>query len=271
MAHRDRRRRRRNRGRFLFLYKFLSVLLIVAALITGCVVFFRVNHILVDGTSQYYTEEQNIEASGVQIGENLFQIDKLQVASRVVSALPYLDELTFRRQLPDTLVLTVTDCVPVAFVRAEDGEELWLIDAKCKLLQRGGAELAGNLAQVYGLTPLAPVAGSSMAVSEEQQFKLDGLKSLLTALYAEQMHGSVHSFIDLTLPSEIRFGYGDNLTVVTPLSADFNKYIFRLRQTLLDMDERGIARTGTLDLNYDNSAHLFPERILPDALGGLLP
>lgn len=42
-ARRNRRGRRRNRGRFSALYKLLSVLIIFAAILMGCVVFFRVS------------------------------------------------------------------------------------------------------------------------------------------------------------------------------------------------------------------------------------
>lgn len=41
-ARRNRHGRRRNRGRFGFLYKLLSFLLIFAAILAGCVAFFRV-------------------------------------------------------------------------------------------------------------------------------------------------------------------------------------------------------------------------------------
>ena len=48
-ARRRRNRHRRRRGRFSFLYKLLSFLLIFAAILTGCVVFFRVNQVEVTG------------------------------------------------------------------------------------------------------------------------------------------------------------------------------------------------------------------------------
>lgn len=259
-ARRDRRRRRRNRGRFGFLYKLLSVLLITAAIVAGCVVFFRVDQVLVEGQSQY-TQEEIVAASGVQRGDNLFLINKMQLVDRVLSQLPYVDELVIRRRLPDTLVLTVTECVPVAVIEGEGA--YWLMDAKGKLLERGDISLAGNQALILGLTPLAPKVGMGLAAQEEQ--KLSSLQALLGALNREQMMGSVKSFIDLTADNEIRFSYGANLTVVFPmLTEDFDKYVYRLKLTLWEMDERGTARTGTLDFTYENEAHLFPERWLPE-------
>ena len=259
-ARRNRRRRRRNRGRFGFLYKLLSVLLIVAAILTGCVVFFRVDQVLVVGQSQY-TQEEIVAASGVEHGDNLFLIDKMQLVDQVLTRLPYVDELVISRKLPDTLVLSVTECVPVAVV-AWDGA-YWLMDAKCKLLEQGDASLAQGQAQVLGLSLLGPAVGTTLAAEEEQ--KRSSLQGLLQALSAQQMTGSVKDFIDLTADNEIRFSYGENLTVVFPMITDsFDRYVYRLKLTLWEMDERGTARSGTLDLTYDNEAHLFPERWLPE-------
>ena len=64
-ARRNRRGRRRNRGRFGFLYKLLSFLLIFAAILVGCVVFFRVDNIEVEGNSRY-SAGQIIEAAEVE-------------------------------------------------------------------------------------------------------------------------------------------------------------------------------------------------------------
>ena len=261
-ARRDRRRRRRSRGRFGFLYKLLSVLLIAAAILAGCVVFFRVDEVIVVGQSRY-TQEEIVAASGVEQGDNLFLINKIQLVEQVLTRLPYVDELTISRKLPDTLVLTVTECVPVAVIQANGA--YWLMDAKCKLLEQGDISLAQGQAQILGLIPLGPTVGVGLAAEEEQ--KLSSLRALLQALNAEQMMGSVKSFIDLTADNEIRFSYGENLTVVFPMITDeFDKYVYRLKLTLWEMDDRATARSGTLDLTYDNEAHLFPERWLPEGL-----
>lgn len=262
MANRSRRhRRRRNRGRFGFLYKFLSALLIFAAILTGCVVFFRADKILVTGESRY-TEQQIVDAAGVQIGENLFQISKPQIVQQVLTTLPYVDELAVVRKLPDTLILDVSECRPVASIRG--ASDTWLMDAKCKLLERGEAILGEGRAAVYGITPLAPTVGVELAVDEAEQQKLESLRGLLAALRGEQMTGSVRDFIDLTADNKIRFSYGEHLTIVMPFIANFETYVFRLKRILLYMDEKGVERTGTLDLTYEDGAHLFVERWLPD-------
>ena len=70
-ARRNRRGRRRNRGRFSALYKLLSVLIIFAAILMGCVVFFRVSTVEITGDSPY-TEEEIRRVSGVEQGDNVY-------------------------------------------------------------------------------------------------------------------------------------------------------------------------------------------------------
>ena len=260
MARRN-RRKRRNRGRFGALYKLLSALLIFAAVLTGCVVFFRVDSILVTGQSQY-TEEEIIQVAGVKQGDNLFRLNKSYIAEQVITSLPYVDKISISRKLPDTLVLTVTECIPAVTVQVEG--ETWLLDVKCKLLERGEAAQGHTVAALYGITPLAPAVGQSLEVDEAETQRLESLRGLLSALSAEQMTGSVRGFMDLTADNKIRFSYGDALTVVMPMIADFDRYVFRLKRTLLNMDDNGVERAGTLDLSYEDGAHLFPERWMPD-------
>ena len=56
-ARKGQNRRWRRRGRFGGLYKLLSFLIIFAAILVGCVVFFRVNEVRVVGNSRYSVQE----------------------------------------------------------------------------------------------------------------------------------------------------------------------------------------------------------------------
>ena len=260
-ARRSRKGRRRNRGRFGGLYKLLSILLILAAIVLGCVVFFRVNTMLVEGNSRY-TAEEVIAASGVQQGDNLFALNKSHMISQILTRLPYVDDLSIQRKLPDTLVFYVTESVPVAWV--ESGGTCWLLDHRCKILEAGDSSLTENLPQVMGLTPLDPSVGGRLTVAPEEQNKLDRLREFFTAIGEMQMTGSLTGFVDLSSENEIRFGYGADLTVIFPLNGDFDQETYELKRALESMDERGIARSGTLDQNYEGRVtHLLPDRWLP--------
>ncbi len=270
MAARRRKRARRRRGRFSFLYKLLSLFLILAAIVTGCIVFFRANHIVVSGESRY-SEEEIIAATGVELGENLFQLDKFRMVQQMQTQLPYLDDISITRRLPDTLVITVTESQPVAAL--EYNGEWWLLDSSCKLLERGDASLAQGRAVLLGLTPLSPSVGTRLAVDQEGEEapKLEALLALLAALDARDMTGEITDFIDLTSESEIRLGYGGTLTVEIPLySSDFALQARRLQGTLEQLAQQGSTASGTLTLPAEGTrAWLTAQRWMPDNLPDL--
>lgn len=217
---------------------------------------------VVTGNSRY-TQDEIIAAAGVEQGDNLFTLNKYQIADRILTQLPYVDDVTISRKLPDTLIFEVQESTGVAWV--ESGGSYWLINNNCKVLEVGDASLVQGKPQLLGITPENPTVGNTLTVAPEQQAKLERLQAFLQAIQARVMTGSLSAFIDLTADNEIRFGYGANLTVVFPMNGDFNDATYELKRTLETMDERGITRTGTLDLNYESrEVHLLPERWMPE-------
>ena len=141
-ARKGRNRQRRRRGRFGFLYKLLSFLIIFAAILAGCVAFFRVNQVVVTGNSRYSAQEI-ITASGVELGDNLFLVNRPQTAQKILGSLPYVENAIPVHRLPDTVELHITECVPAAAFRFGGG--WWLMDARGKLLEQGEKSLAAAL------------------------------------------------------------------------------------------------------------------------------
>lgn len=113
---RNNRKRKRGRRRFGLLFKLLCVLAVVVALTVGATVFFRVEAIAVSGNSRYHQQEI-IDATGIQMGDNLFQMNKFELERQVEQALPYIEDVRIRRSLPSTVVVTVTEWDAVARVQ----------------------------------------------------------------------------------------------------------------------------------------------------------
>lgn len=235
---------RRRRGRSGVLYKMLSVLLILAAIIAGCIVFFRVEKINVAGSTTY-TRQQIIDVSGVEMGDNLFLIRKIPTGRKILNALPYIKTVNLRRELPNGLAITVTECVPVAALKGEE-DSWWILDSSGKLLEQGDQSLAEPFMKITGLTALKPSEGGRLSVSVEETTKLESLKSILAALEERGLFDQVNS-IDLSAVTEIRMVYRDHYTVCLPMySDDFH----RLIHTMQAMAEypKVSGRPGTIDL-----------------------
>jgi len=237
MAQRRNNRKRRRRGRFGFLYKLLSIILILVAIFAGCVVFFRVSEVKVTGNARY-TEQEIISAAGVEEGDNLFLLNKYQIARRTLTKLPYVDEVNIRRGIPDVLHITVTECTPVASLCS--GTDWWILDAKGKVLEQGSEALAAQYAVVTGLTPILPSVSSKLAVGEENSAKLQSLTDLLAALTERSMEDKV-SAIDLTGVASLTLRYDGRFTVELPMTTDFAQRVWRLEEVvaLLESNESG--------------------------------
>lgn len=284
---RHNRKRKRGRRRFGLLFKLLCGAALVAAATLGATVFFQVETIAVVGNSRY-TAQEVIDASGVQIGDNLFQMNKNQISQQILQRLPYVGEVSPQRGLPSTLTIQVTEISAAAQVEvyqddsaqaepaAEDGsgdsgegdssqtegEELptladqpWLISASGKLLE---AALEGSGAlSVTGLTVLAPQAGTMLAVPQEQQSRLATLKELLSALEAAGELDQVSS-IDLTHSTWVGMRYRENFDARLPLGEDMAHSLAVLSAAVEDtLQTRGPQAAGTMDLTQEMADAIF--------------
>ena len=117
------RKRRRNRGRLGPLFKVLCLLALVVALTAGATVFFRVEQVVVTGNSRY-TQEEIVEVTGIQQGDNLYGWNKFAIAQRLRETLPYIGEVSIRRSLPNTVIITVVEWDAVARVEPPTAQEL---------------------------------------------------------------------------------------------------------------------------------------------------
>ena len=260
-SHRS-RTRRRNRGRFGPLFKLLCVVGVILALTVGATVFFRVEQVTVSG-NQRYTQEEIIAASGIQLGDNLYSLNKVRIDQNIRTTLPYIGDLTINRALPSTIQITVTEWEAVAQVAApgveqvaayqeEAGEkavttaqEPWLISVKGKLLEPAPPDSAAIA--VTGLIPLSPQAGSMMAVPEGERTRLTALTALLEALGEAGMQSQVS---DIRLEAtQLMVRYAGRFDVKMKLNADFS-YDVRLMQAIREkMEEQdGEGACGSMDL-----------------------
>lgn len=268
-SHRS-RTRRRNRGRFGPLFKLLCVVGVILALTVGATVFFRVEQVTVSG-NQRYTQEEIIAASGIQLGDNLYSLNKVRIDQNIRTTLPYIGDLTINRALPSTIQITVTEWEAVAQVEVPAPEQVealrqsmaeaagdssqvpdvpaaqepWLISVKGKLLEPAPPDSAAI--RVTGLIPLSPQAGSMMEVPEGERTRLTALTALLEALGEAGMQSQVSNIrLEAT---QLMVRYAGRFDVKMKLNADFS-YDVRLMQAIREkMEEQdGEGACGSMDL-----------------------
>ena len=249
---RRRHSNRRHRGSFGFLYKVLSMLVICGCLVAALTLFFRVNTIVVTGT-QRYTQDQVTEASGVTAGDNLFLLNKYDVAAAIRTALPYVDEIRISRKLPDTLLIDIKECgTPVAAV--QDGYA-WLVSPSGRIVEQLSADEASGYATLTGCQLLAPSVGTSLALATEYATQQQSLLDLLGALEDAGLMDQVDS-IDLSDLSVMVMGYAGRFSVELPYSADDPR---KLRALVQVVDQLETNQTGTIQMTWDNGEVHFIE------------
>ena len=181
MARRKHSKRRRGRGSFGFLYKLLSVLLICGAIIAAMTLFFRVGDIVVTGQKRYTAEEIQA-ASGVELGSNMYLLNKYDIVRAITKELPYIEDIRVNRKLPDTLLIEVRESGrPFALV--QDGSA-WLISGSGKIVEQLPESEAGQYGLISGCQLLAPSVGTQMALATEYASQQSSLLDLIAALDA---------------------------------------------------------------------------------------
>lgn len=248
-AARNKRRRHGRRGRFGFLYKMLAFVALASALVVGATIFFRVETIRVEGNVRYEAQ-QVIDATQVLQGDNLFGLNKNEVARRIRQTLPYVEGVAIRRNLPDTLVIRVEECRAAAWFENREGR--WLISTAGKVLENvsPGSEQGIRL---DGLEVVSPEAGLKLSVHEGHEFRMTGALELLKALELKGMTEQV-TCIDLTSPVRIVMDYRGRFAVRLPVNGDFN-YLLELMAAAAATLET--YEKGTLDLTTDDFGVIF--------------
>lgn len=252
MAQNDRygvARKKRKKRSFL---APLSFLLVVAAIIFGMGVFFRVQTIEVTGASAY-TDEEIIEASGIDVGDNLFFINRFSASSRIFSRLPFVEEASIERSLPNTIIITVDESYALAYVDWEG--QSWMMTGSCKMLGSAAPEELTGLIHVLNMTPVSPSAGETMEVEPEEGLKLTYLQSLLHAMQLADMTKDVRD-LDMSNPTDPSFRYLDRFTVKMGPNDNTD---YKLRMLLGAVEQMESDITGTIDLSEGYSVHVSPD------------
>lgn len=102
--------KRRKRRRWIGYLAFL-VLVLTGAGILCLAMFFRTKEITVSGNDRY-TAEELISASGIQLEQNIFTVDRGRTAQQIMGAFSYLEEVRIVPVMPTTVEIQVVESVP---------------------------------------------------------------------------------------------------------------------------------------------------------------
>ena len=114
----ERQKKIRKRRLTAFFVIFI-IMLLCAGAVLSFTVFFPIESISIKG-SEIYTAQEILEASKITKGDNLFAINRSKVENKIRTKLPFVESISFKRVMPDTLKITVTDAVEFAAFKVKD-------------------------------------------------------------------------------------------------------------------------------------------------------
>ena len=245
------RRRHRDANGGVVLSIILCVILTPLAILIAITVFFRISTITVSGDSGYLDSEI-IQSSGIKIGDNMFRFNKFEVINDIFEDMPYIDEISIRRHLPDDVEIIVTKCKPVATLECEDG--WYLIDSKGKLLENKGIIKPEGYPVIKGIELQSLKVGKYVEIIDKEKEKPLFLV-LNTAINSDILQ--YIDYIDVERIYNIKFIYKGRFTVNIGDSEQIDK---KIRFMLLMAEEKLPAdAVGMIDVSDATTARFIPE------------
>lgn len=249
MARRNRNRRRRGGGHFAFLYKLLTFFVICGVLVAALSLFFKIDQTEVTGAERY-SAQQVVQASGIQLGQNLYLLDKYEIAANIADALPYVESVRISRKLPNTLCFEVTECTQQ--VQIQQSGTVWQLCHSGKIVDTAISLQEG--AVITGLTLENPAAGRMLQVSAEQEKGRGELLVLLQRLEEKGMLADCQE-IHLEDPDLITLRFREHFRVELLWGSDLN---YELNYLLAVLEKLEVGEKGTIDLTPVGKARFIP-------------
>ena len=278
----------------------IGVLCVLAVLVVGIVLsinlLFKVTDFRVENADRttpaktgIYTEQQLIDATGIQVGDNLYGFSTKEKSDQLLAQMPYLDVAVVTRQAPGTVIIRVQPAVErfkmeysgswlvlseqlkVLRVEPAEPDNLVQLDA---LLPEGAATTPGSFLTLDAPsepTALATAMPSGTATPENadeadtaQETPNEVLNELLSEL---DQYGLLDGTTVLTMQNmtELSFLYQGRVSVQLGTANNLDYKIRFAAYIILDTGGDGLASSdrGTLDVSDQQTDGTIQPRFLP--------
>ena len=225
--------------------------LVVVAVIFVMSVFFRVSDIQVRGNS-HYSDEEIIRAIDIEEGDNLFFFDRFAALSRVFAKLPYIDEVSVERSLPNKVIITVSESQALAYIVL--GEEKWTIDHSCKVLGKANDDELSGLIPIEGISPGTLMIGEPLQTADGDTGIVDYIAEVLFQLEARGLYADVGR-VDFSDPRHVEFTLRDKYTVRI---GDSNNVEYKFGMLMSVLSQVLDGDVGIINVSDGNTAHFSP-------------
>lgn len=239
LEKRKARQRKAKKKRAIISFIFLSLVLVITAVILCLTVFFPINSISASG-SNIYTADEIIAQSGIKAGDNIFTFGEKQATANLKKNLPFIEKVDFVRNLPDGLLIKVSDAK--AYFCYKQGESYYNVSKSGWVLERV-SEKSEDVFEVK-LSGAECKVGEMIALKDENSREI--LENLITLL--EENSFKVDS-VDVTNVISLKAEIEGRFTVNFGTENDLESKVRHLKKTC---DTLGNDVSGSINLSVWN-------------------
>ena len=157
------------------LLQLLIICASVLAMVLALSVFFKVEVIKVSG-AKAYTEWDVVDASGIEVGDNLLTFSEPRASGQIQAKLPYVNEVRIGIKLPDTVIIYI-DELEVAYAAKCSNGIWWLITSEGRVVEQIDDVKAAGYTKIEGITLDNPVANENAVALEDSPQGVDNTEA----------------------------------------------------------------------------------------------
>lgn len=240
---------------FLFYTIVMSIILFVGLMVISTTLF-KISKIEVLNNGDKYKEEEIINYSGIELGENLIFLNKSLCEKNIYTQMPYIGSVRINRYIPNKVSIKVEDAIPFSMVYI-DGIYL-VLDKNNKVIEER-AEPNDDLLIVKGIDISNAELSKILEYNNNEKFNI--YSSLVNSIDAIGLDNILE--INLINPLDIYINYDNRIKIVLGSSENID-YKLRVADKIIK-ESVPLNESGILDvsLSYeDNHSYFTPSYII---------
>lgn len=250
IRRRQNKKRKLKRGVRNFL---ITAGIVIGVAVIGAVlsltVFFNIASVSITGSGTY-SEEQIEQLCDINIGDNMFLIDKDKCRERLTTELPYIYDAVIKRKLPDTISIEITEAQPAYMIRNDD-KTYTLLDDNLKVLENAAKNKYDG---AVAITKAIPVSNDPGHVIEfENEDTLNCIKSIVAAI--KEIKLTDVSGISSSDKNNNSVLYKNRITFELGDCSDLENKLYKALAAVEELDKKNDKVKGKLNVSNGNQIY----------------
>ncbi len=229
----------KHKGNNILFYLAFALIFLIIGTALCLTVFFNIEIVDVVNCT-VYTKEEVIEASKIEMGENVFLLSSETLEANICKNLPYIKSVDVKKGLNNKITLEVTETYDYMVVDSNGG--FAVLSPEKKVLKFIGDSYPKNLVHIFGLKISNVYPGETAVFIQQNAAKaVDELIPVLVSTGFEKVRS-----ISVNDLSAVKFIYDDRICVNVGTTVDLEYKLSFAKQALESSVEENAV--GTLNL-----------------------